>query len=394
MRAAASILLLAAAVALVVRRPFGVPKWVPPLTLACVAFVTGLVSWEQISQEAAAMNPAILFLLAAVPLGVLLDRLGYFRAVADLVGGGRHLVRDLWIVAAIVTTVLNLDAAVVLLTPLYVRIARHRGLDPVALAFQPVLLALVASSALPVSNLTNLIVTERLDLSTVAFITHLALPSIAATTVGWFFYRRAFPVVPPAPRAREHWDRRAFIIGTVLVVLLLVAFVAGPPVGIKAWMSALAVDLVLIVIVRDVPWRAVPVSTGVVVGGLAVLAAAAAPHLPVADLLGPQDGVGAVLRAVGTGVGGAALMNNVPAVLVALPTLHASGDSLWGLLLGLNIGPALIITGSLASLLWLDSVHRLHLKISARDFSRVGIRVGIPALVAATVTLAALTALR
>lgn len=340
------------------------------------------------------MNPAILFLLAAVPLGVLLDRLGYFRAVADLVGGGRHLVRDLWIVAAIVTTVLNLDAAVVLLTPLYVRIARHRGLDPVALAFQPVLLALVASSALPVSNLTNLIVTERLDLSTVAFITHLALPSIAATTVGWFFYRRAFPVVPPAPRAREHWDRRAFIIGTVLVVLLLVAFVAGPPVGIKAWMSALAVDLVLIVIVRDVPWRAVPVSTGVVVGGLAVLAAAAAPHLPVADLLGPQDGVGAVLRAVGTGVGGAALMNNVPAVLVALPTLHASGDSLWGLLLGLNIGPALIITGSLASLLWLDSVHRLHLKISARDFSRVGIRVGIPALVAATVTLAALTALR
>ena len=63
-----------------------------------------------------------------------------------------------WIIAAAVVALLNLDAAVVLLTPLYIRTARNTGLDPVMLAFQPVLLAMLASSALPISNLTNLIV--------------------------------------------------------------------------------------------------------------------------------------------------------------------------------------------------------------------------------------------
>ena len=66
--------------------------------------------------------------------------------------------------------VLNLDAAVVLLTPLYVRVARRTGLDPVALAFQPVLLACLASSFLPVSNLTNLIAAHQADLGTSDFL--------------------------------------------------------------------------------------------------------------------------------------------------------------------------------------------------------------------------------
>ena len=50
----------------------------------------------------------------------------------------------------VVVALLNLDAAVVLLTPLAVRVARRAGLDPVAMAFQPALLACLASSALPV----------------------------------------------------------------------------------------------------------------------------------------------------------------------------------------------------------------------------------------------------
>ena len=48
---------------------------------------------------------------------------GFFAAVAALVDGGRHLRLGLWVLAAAVTVLFNLDAAVVLLTPLYVRIA-------------------------------------------------------------------------------------------------------------------------------------------------------------------------------------------------------------------------------------------------------------------------------
>src|SRR2546428_495183 len=100
------------------------------------------------------LGAPIAFLIVAVPLAALLDRLGFFAAGAAVVGRGRHLALGLWVLGALVTTILNLDASVVLLTPLYVRIARRCGLDPLALAFQPVLLSCLASSALPVSNLT------------------------------------------------------------------------------------------------------------------------------------------------------------------------------------------------------------------------------------------------
>ena len=78
-------------------------------------------------------------------------------------GGGRHLRLGLWVLAAAVTVLINLDAAVVLLTPLYVRIAERHGEDPLALAFVPALMASLASTVLPVSKLTNLVVAGKLD---------------------------------------------------------------------------------------------------------------------------------------------------------------------------------------------------------------------------------------
>ena len=98
------------------------------------------------------------------------------------------------------TVLFNLDAAVVLLTPLYVRIAARHGDDPVALAFIPALMASLASTVLPVSNLTNLVVVEHIDLGAGDFLRHAAPAAIAAVVVGWFAYR--------APRSRPPAGRR------------------------------------------------------------------------------------------------------------------------------------------------------------------------------------------
>ena len=125
------------------------------------------------------------------------------RAAAQVVGA-------CWILAAAVVALLNLDAAVVLLTPLYVRTARRVGVDPVMLAFQPVLLAMLASGVLPVSNLTNLIAASHLSLTSTDFLAHLALPSVLASTVGWFAYRRVFPARAVIARSsRRHRPARA-----------------------------------------------------------------------------------------------------------------------------------------------------------------------------------------
>jgi arsenical pump membrane protein len=372
-----------------VGRPFRAPAWVVPLVAAILDVASGAVSTSLLRSSLDPLRSPIGFLLAAVPLAVLLDRLGFFTNLAVLLTRGRHGVGGLWILAALVTTVLNLDAGVVLLTPLYVRVAHRSGRDPLALAFPPVLLACLASSALPVSNLTNLIAASQTGAGTGDFLSHLALPSLVATTVGWVAYRR-FVLVPStkgsASRPAEPLepvavDRRPLVVGGVITFLVLVGFVAGDSVGLPPWAVALAADAVLLVVVRQVPWRQVPAGTALVAASLGVLAAGAVRGLGVDHLISGSS-TADLARAAGLSAAAANLFNNLPALLVAL---HAVGShvtpTLWAVLIGVNMGPVLLVTGSLASLLWLDTLGRLGVVVQARDFTRVGVRVGLPAAV-------------
>lgn len=143
-----AVILLAVGVALIFVRPRSVALWIGPVVCALVGLAFTMIRWHDVGDSVNLLRNPLLFLLFAVPLAVLLDRIGVFAALAALVSGGRHLAIGLWVLAAGVTIVFNLDASVVLLTPLYIRIARRHGLDPEVLAFQPVLLACLAIGAM------------------------------------------------------------------------------------------------------------------------------------------------------------------------------------------------------------------------------------------------------
>ena len=59
----------------------------------------------------------------------------------------------------------------------------------------------------------------------------------------------------------------------------------------------------------------------------------------------------------------------------------------WHLLLGANVGPVLLLTGSPAGLLWQASARRAGVEIRASTYSRIGATVGVPALAAAAAVL-------
>ena len=84
------------------------------------------------------------------------------------------------------------------------------------------------------------------------------------------------------------------------------------------------------------------------------------------------------------------MINNLPAFLVAVPHT-TSVPQVAALLLGVNAGPTIVITGSLAGLLWLDSARRSGLVVGPREYAPVGVIAGVPALVAATAVLALTT---
>ena len=96
-------------------------------------------------------------------------------------------------------------------------------------------------------------------------------------------------------------------------------------------------------------------------------------------------GAGGV-RGFAGGVVSANVLNNLPAFLVGLT--HVSTRShVWPLLLGVNLGPLLLLTGSLAGLLWQAGARRAGVEVDARRYTRVGAAVGLPAMVAAGLVL-------
>lgn len=401
---AARVILLLAAVAGALFRPWRLPAFVSPALLALVALLAGLMTWHDAAHALRPLAAPLGFLLAAIPLAVLLDRFGYFEQLAALFEGGRRLLPGLWLLGAGTVAVLNLDAGVVLLTPLYLRVAEQQGRSAQLLGFQPVVLALLASSFLPVSNLTNLIVASRFGAGPFALLEHLGLPGAVACAVGYLAYRLAERHVDPALRPGEGGsldqparaalarDRRVLLVGSLVVVAVLVGFVLGPGRGVEEWEVALGADFVLALVTRRLPVRSVPWQTALLAAGLAVLAAAATSSLHLSHLLG-GGGPLAYLRDAALSGAAANVVNNLPALLVSLPALGSHGHAscaTWPVLWGVNAGPGLLVTGSLASLLWVDSMGRLGHPVTAGRFFSVGLRVVLPAAFAGLVVLVAL----
>jgi arsenical pump membrane protein len=377
-----AVVLLAIGLAGAILRPVSLPVWALPVIAAVVAVATGVVDGSHVHDLLRPLAAPLAFVLVAVPLAASLDHVGVFDELAGFAARSRHVVGALWILAFLVVALLNLDAAVVLLTPLYARTAVLVDVDPIALVFQPVLLASLASGVLVVSNLTNLLAASRLSLHNADFLGHLALPSLVASTVGWFVYRRVFPVHARVLEERRPVDPRALGLGLGTIALFLVLLLGGEPLGLPAWGAALSAEAVLVVVTRRAPWRHVPVGTVVLAAALAVLAAGVASELPHAFT---SLGAGG-FEGFGAGVLSANVLNNLPALLVGVT--HVSVRShVWPLLLGVNLGPLLLLTGSLAGLLWQAGARRAGVEIDALRYSRVGAAVGLPAMIAAALVL-------
>lgn len=341
-----------------------------------------------VAEQWSSLWPALAFLLAGVPLAALLDRLGFFEAVVSAAAGrtGDTPVVAMWIVAALTTVVLNLDTTIVLLTPLYLRFAKRADTEAMPLVLIPLLLASFASSVLPVSNLTNLIVVDQLHVGVGEFLAHLALPSLAASVTGWLVYRRRYPSrVASPPSARP--DPRALRLGGAIVAALLIGFVVGPTFGIAPWMTAVAADLVLVALTRVVPWREVPLLTAAGVAVLGVVVAVVAPTGALHRLVAHDN----PLALVGIASGGAVaanVVNNLPALLAVVDGAHRMTWGIWAWLLGVNVAAVSLPVGALANLLWLRILRAEGLRIGFRRYVAMTLPITIPAFGAAVVVLA------
>jgi hypothetical protein len=138
-------------------RPRGWPEAVFAVPAAALLLVLGALPLSQASAEAKNLGPTVGFLAAVLVLADLCDRCGLFEAAGTwmAVGSRGRPVRLLALVfgvASVVTTVLSLDATVVLLTPAVLTTVARLRLRAKPHAYACTHLANSASLLLPVSN--------------------------------------------------------------------------------------------------------------------------------------------------------------------------------------------------------------------------------------------------
>ena len=261
--------------------------------------------------------------------------------------------------------------------------ARHRGLGEAPFLYGAVFMANSASLLLPGSNLTNLIVLAPDHVSGSTFAARLWpawVVAVAVTIVflGVVFGRHLRPTLAPVierPPFKPRAGSTAVAVATVLVLVL-----ARPALPVLAVGAAA-------VLAGRLPFRAsVRAANPLLLGGV----------LGVAVFLGTLaraiHGLGHLATHTGRwttawlGVGAAVAVNNLPAasVLSAQPPAHPRA-----LLLGLDLGPNLAVSGSLSAVLWLQVARAADAKPSVVRYSLLGL-----ALVPVSLTLALLAATR
>ena len=216
---------------------------------------------------------------------------------------------------------------------------------------------------------------------------HYVAFALVGVIVAWPLLARILPT-RTVTTADATPDRRALRIGLPIICVLTIGFTLGDTLGVPAWAVALTADLILVAILRRVPWKTLPLTTAAMVLAIGVLSVAATPHLHIDRLLTGSSALDQ-LKVVAVCAVLAALINNLPAALIVFSTV--TPPLRWAALLGVNLGPLLTLHGSLAGLLWQESLSRLNVNITARRYQTISWRAGLPAAVAAALTLEFLT---
>lgn len=324
---------------------------------------TVVAVWGAILGAAGQSWPPFVLVTGLLLIGEVVEADGLFAAIGTRVqrlsGGPIVLLATLLGLDAVVTALLNLDTAVVFVTPIILHAARQGAYDERPFLYGALLMANGASLLLPGSNLTNLIVLSHSPLGGARFAEAMALPWTLVVVLTIVFLAAVY-----RPSARGGTPGSVVPLEIGLGAVVTVAATALMLVLRNAALPVVAIGIVACVFRRLPP----KLSPAVLIGlfALAVFFGTLARRWSEpATLLGHLGGVGAAAF----GAVASVAINNLPAA--ALLSARAPRHPL-PLLIGLNLGPNLAVTGSLSAYLWYRAAQRFGVRPSLKQSSLLG----------------------
>ena len=352
----------------------------------------------QLAEHAAAKGSDVyLFLIGMMLLSELAREQGVFDwlssiAIKGAKGSCARLFSLVYGIGTLVTIFMSNDATAVVLTPAILAAVRKAKVEPLPYLFVCALIANAASFVLPISNPANLVVFHGSAMPPLGqWLASFLVPSIVSIAATYVVMRLIFrkdlraTMDTKAETQPLRSESKLVLAGLVLMIAtLLTASLLKKSLGLPTCIAALGTTAVVSIkaksnplrLAREISWRTLVLVAGLFImvdavesmGALQLtqrwLAAAEKLASPVAALV-----VG-FLVAVSNN-----LVNNLPLGLIAGGTLEAArthGLVAHAVLIGVDLGPNLSITGSLATILWLLALRKEKLEVSFWGFIKVG----------------------
>lgn len=380
----------------VILRPWRVPEYVWAVGAAVLLTAFGLVPLPTALGAVAEGGDVYLFLIGMMVLAELARQEGLFDwlamyAVQHARGSGQRLFDLVFLVGVLVTVFLSNDATAVVLTPAVYAACRAAKAEPLPYLFICAFIANAASFVLPISNPANLVVFGSQMPPLLDWLRQFTLPSLAAIGLTYLVLRLAQrkqirqPLATIIDMQPLSSGARLCALGIVLTgALLLLTSALDRQLGLPTFCAGIATAGLIhlrqrrnpMPVLKGVAWGVLPLVAGLFVLVEAVAQTGVIEHL--------AHGLAALARSSETQASWSAgvvaaiagnLMNNLPTGLIAGSVGHIvdlPARTTAALLIGVDLGPNLSITGSLATLLWLVAVRREGEHVGALDFLRLG----------------------
>jgi arsenical pump membrane protein len=396
----------------VIARPWNLPEFIWAVAGAVLLVALRLLPWQQALGAAAKGTDVYLFLIGMMLLAEIARKEGLFdwlaaQAVRHAQNSARRLFLIVYAVGTLVTVFLSNDATAVVLTPAVYAATRAAKVEPLPYLFICAFIANAASFVLPISNPANLVVFGTAMPALMQWLRTFGLPSVAAILATYaalrWTQRRSLDAkvagITDAPSLRLGGKLAAAGIALTAVVLLG-ASALDRQLGLPTFIAGVLVSAAVVMIgrqspipiLKDVSWSVLPLVAGlfVLVEGLersgALRALAGILHEAASRAPGETSWAAATIVAIGSN-----LINNLPMGLIAATTSQAAqvpADVTGAILIGVDLGPNLSVTGSLATILWLIALRREGENVFALQFLRIGLVVMPPALLLSLAALA------
>lgn len=392
----------------VITRPFAWPEFIWAVAGAVLLLLLGLLSPAEALGGIIRGSDVYFFLTGMMLLSELARQEGLFdwlaaSAASFAKGSATRLFTLVFGVGTVVTVFLSNDATAVVLTPAVAAVVKAAEVkEPLPYLLICAFIANAASFVLPISNPANLVIYGSHMPSLMQWLPRYALPSIlsVAATFGVLLWtqraslQQAISSNIGVPRLSAAGKMAAGGIGTTAIVLLLSSYF-DIQLGLPTFLAGVATALFVLTrskcgpadLLKSISWSVLPL-----VAGLFVLVEAL-QKTGVTDALGhllqtlvQHSATLAAWAAATVLAAGCNLVNNLPAGLVAgraAELAHVPERVRSAILIGVDLGPNLSVTGSLAIILWLGALRREGVVVSAWTFLKLGVLVMPPALLLA-----------